>query len=186
MLQYLHRNLQWERWNEPKHNRVIARGHARYTQSWHLNHSNHPSHSLYNKILQWERESPPHLRRLRLRFPHGLLCQLASKELRTHSNMHHYKLWALSSLLFPSSVLFDLIIVEKKWKKKVPSLRLSSLSVGDLYGLMCWQTATMCLIKSSRTLIKNPYVALHINLFSSEVKREVKMMRCTLRACLNH
>lgn len=52
------RNLLWERWNELKQNRVPARGHARYTQSWHLNHSNHPSHSLYNNILEREKESP--------------------------------------------------------------------------------------------------------------------------------
>lgn len=39
---------------------------------------------------------------------------------------------------------------------------------------MCWQTATMCLIESWSTLIKNPYVALHINLFSLKVNERAK------------
>lgn len=69
------------RWNELQQNRVPARGHARYTPPWHLNHSNHPSHSLYNNILQPEKRFPTTFTTPTSSLPTEALCQLVSTRL---------------------------------------------------------------------------------------------------------
>ena len=76
------------RWNELQQNRVPARGHERYTPPWHLNHSNHPSHSLYNNILQPEKRIPNTFTTPTSPLPTEALCQLVSTRLHAPNKIH--------------------------------------------------------------------------------------------------
>lgn len=115
MLQLLHRNQWWESWNELRPNGVAASGHTCYTQSRHLNHSNHPSHTLYNNITVRNRIPPPPLRPLLCSHTHW---QLVSAQLHTSGmRLICSLIWCpqISWLVSLAVMIQDLPFLTYKW-----------------------------------------------------------------------
>lgn len=102
----------------------------------------------------------------------------------------HLNCWSTSCLLTNRLNCSSTSALHNTFSCHSPAVSLILALCLKLSWLACWQAATMCLIESSSTVIKTPFVALHINLFSLKAMRGrgrlLKWCDAPWRACLNH